>query len=312
MTRASGSRGAGVRGVVLLALATAAPWAPVPLDAQGLGTPRPDPRLASPPPVDTLLAWGRLQEAAWALRDLGDTARADALLARLDSVLRSPPREARPQDIDHQGVSYTWRLRHGDGVQSVFKVDGSDIFCPECGADREVAVYRIDRLLGFDLTPVTVLTEVDDDGRTLRGSAMYFVPGATRPHEVGAAKPDRLRLFDAIIGNTDRHQNNWLLLDGGRVVAIDHNRAFEYTPTTRPKSCWETEIDALREPAGLGLPFERYRTLPADSLRAAAAGLDPARIDQFVAMRDRIVARVDARARNPRARLPTDHCEFDP
>ena len=284
---------------VVLALAVCVGWfgAPAPVSAQAGA-------------VDSLLDRGRLQEAAWALRERGDTARAAEVLARLDTLLRGWPERAEPLAMDSQGVSYTWRLRHGGGVYSIFKVDGSDIFCPECGADREVATYRVDRLLGFDLTPMTVFTRITNSrGDTLSGSTMYFVANARNPRDEGATKPDALRLFDAIIGNSDRHQNNWLLV-GDRVVAIDHNRAFEYRPTTRPKTCWEAQIDSLQAPGELGRPWARYRALPADSLEAALAGVDTVLVRRFVNMRGEIVARVEARVRRPNRALPLTDCEF--
>lgn len=258
--------------------------------------------------VDSLLERGRLQEAAWTLREAGDTARAGQILARLDTILRSRPRRAAPLGMDSQGVSYTWRLDHGGGVESIFKVDGSDIFCPECGADREVAGYLVDRLLQFDLTPMTVMTRiVKENGDTVAGSAMYFVHGAVVPTEVGAEKPDALRLFDAIIGNSDRHPTNWYVLDD-RVVAIDHNRAFEYQPSTRPQTCWETEIDSIAEPVSLGTPWARYRALPADSFRAAIAGVDTTLARRFLDMRDEVIDRVEARIEAPDTTLPRTDC----
>jgi len=258
--------------------------------------------------VDSLLERGRLQEAVWALRDAGEPDRADEITARLEAILAAWPGAATPLSMDSQGVSYTWRLEHGQGVQSIFKVDGSDIFCPECGAAREVASYRLDRLLGFDLIPVTVFTEItNQQGDTLSGSTMYFVNGAKEPGAVGAVKPDALRLFDAILGNSDRHPKNWLIL-GDRTVAIDHNRAFEYRPTTRPQTCWETEIDSLAAPGDLGPPWERYRTLPADSFEAALAGIDTMLVRRFLEMRPVIVERVEARAERPGRALPHEVC----
>lgn len=259
--------------------------------------------------VDSLVALGRLQEAAWAARAAGDTARGEALLSRLETILRRPPESARPLAMDSQGVSYTFRLDHGDGVHSIFKVDGSDIFCPACGADREVAAYRVDRLLGFDLTPMTVPHRIVHEGDTLNGSAMYFVNGARSP-DPEMRKPPSLRLFDAIIGNSDRHSGNWLMV-GDRAVAIDHNRAFEYHPATRPKSCWETELDAVRLDIRLRRPFRRYRTLPDDSLAAAVAVLDDAELrTEFVRMRDRVVDRMEQRLDNPERPLRLTDCAF--
>jgi hypothetical protein len=260
--------------------------------------------------VDSLVERGKLQEAAWLAREQGDTARAEGILDRLAAVLRSAPERARPLGMDSQGVSYTYRLGHGQGVESIFKVDGSDIFCPECGAAREVATYRVDRLLGFDLTPMTVPLRILTNGDTLDGSAMYFMAGTRTPAEAGVEKTDALRLFDAIIGNSDRHRTNWLVTRDERIVAIDHNRAFEYRPTTRPKTCWETEIDSIARPADLGSPFQRFRTLPAESLAAAVDVLDPDLAARFVAMRPRIIERVDLRTQAPDEVLPHQDCPF--
>ncbi len=262
--------------------------------------------------VESLLAEGRFQEAAWAARAVGDTARADSILNRLRRILLASPEEATPLSVDSQGVSYTFRLTNGSGVEAIFKVDGSDIFCPQCGASREVAVYNVDRLLGVDLTPMTVPQQIVNGGETVPGSAMYYIRDATRPAEHGERKPDLLRFFDAVIGNSDRHGGNWLATPGGHVVAIDHNRAFDYAPLPRSKSCWETEVDSISRPGQLGAPFERYRTLPADSLAAAVDGvLDPTLARRFVAMRDTIVARIQARVRNPRHKLPLHACAPD-
>ena len=257
--------------------------------------------------VDSLLASARLQEAAWAARESGDTMAADAILARLETILRSPPVDARPLGIDSQGVSYTWRLDHGNGVHSIFKVGGSDIFCPTCGADQEVAAYRVDRALGVDLTPMTVRATVVADGDTMSGSTMYWVHDATVAGTVDAKKPDLLRFFDAAIGNSDRHNGNWFLLHG-RPIAIDHNRAFRYQPPGTPKTCWETEVDSIARPGRLGDAYARYRSLPDDSLAAVFDGLEPELRTRFLAMRPAVIARIEARADRPKRSLPHQDC----
>jgi hypothetical protein len=302
--RPSTRRGAGRRSpapAALLALALAASG---PAAAQGA----PDPGNGV---VDDLLGRGLLQEAAWAAREAGDTARGADILARLDSILRSAPREARPVGIDSQGVSYTWRLDYGGGVEAIFKVEGSDIFCRSCGAHREVGAYRVDRLLGFDLTPMTVHARVVASPRdTLVGSAMYFIHGASAPDVAGTEKHDALRLFDAVIGNSDRHKSNWLVIGDGRIVAIDHNRAFQYQPSATPKTCWETEVDSIARPRQLGPPLDRYRSLPADSVTAAFEGVDPELARLFLDMRPHILSRIYARAREPDRSLPLHDCRF--
>ena len=255
--------------------------------------------LAAQSGVDALLADGKYQEAAWAAREAGDSSRADAILARLETILRAAPVSARPLSMDSQGVSYTYRLDHGQGVQSIFKVDSSDIFCRGCGSDREAAAYAVDRLLEVDLTPMTVLTRIVVSGDTLDGSAMYFVDHALSSRDAGAS-----------IGNSDRHPGNWLVLPDGRPVAIDHNRAFQYRPELRPKTCWETEIDSIARPSELGRPLERFRSLPAESLAAAVDVLDPPLAAAFVEMRPRVLDRLDRRIRDPDRRLSYTDCFF--
>jgi hypothetical protein len=140
---------------------------------------------------------------------------------------------------------------------------------------------------------------------------MYFVQDALSPRDVGALKPDRLRFFDALIGNTDRHRANWLVLDDGRTVAIDHNRAFEYHPVSKPKTCWETEIDSIYLPGALGAPFQRARVLPDDSLVGAVEGLDPELVTELLRMRRRVIDRIERRAERPRLALPHEDCQPD-
>lgn len=259
--------------------------------------------------VDSLVALGRLQEAVWAARAAGDTVRSDTLLARLEALLRSEPHSVEPVGLDSQGVSYTFHLHHPGGVESIFKVDGSDVFCRICGTDREVASYRVDVLLGLDLTPMVVERRIAGPaGDTLYGSAMYFVHDAIDADELAAAKPDALRFFDAVIGNSDRHPSNWLILPDGRPVAIDHNRAFQFGPVSGATTCWETEVDSIMRPGRLGRAFGRFRTLPDDSLAAAVAALDPPLVDRFLTMRSRVVDRIERRAAEPERPLPHDDC----
>jgi hypothetical protein len=167
------------------------------------------------------------------------------------------------------GLAETYRLTFAHGSQALFKVDGSDPECAVCSANREVAAYRIDALLGFDLTPMTILRSVQlPDGRVVDGSAMYLMRLPSLPGKTGK-KTDRLRFFDAVVGNSDRHPENWLILANGRQVAIDHDRTFQYQPAANAWTCWEEEIDRLgdigkiwgrkaKDGLGLAATVQRY------------------------------------------------------
>ena len=124
------------------------------------------------------------------------------------------------------------------------KDDGSGVFKPKNGERgglrmgveagtyfrRERAAYLLDRFLGFDLVPPTVVREIDGEV----GSFQQFIPDAKtviqlEPSELNevALKQQRIKLwiFDYIIYNSDRHLGNFLVKDG-KVYAIDNGLSF--------------------------------------------------------------------------------------
>ena len=96
------------------------------------------------------------------------------------------------------------------------------VFKEDSGAHFEVAAYLIDRLLGLNLIPPTVMRRVN--GKL--GSLQFFVEGGQNPYVTGGAPSQEMKMLDYLIGNTDRTGKNYLVLPGGRQVAIDHGLAF--------------------------------------------------------------------------------------
>lgn len=97
-------------------------------------------------------------------------------------------------------------------------------------ADREVAAYRLNKLMGGSEVPETVIG-TGPDGK--RGSAQFWIKDAQTSYDYaeehgaeGIAALDRdaverVIALDYITGNEDRHPGNWLVKDG-QIVAIDH------------------------------------------------------------------------------------------
>lgn len=103
----------------------------------------------------------------------------------------------------------------------------------------EIAAYRLDRLLGLGMVPVTVFRNV----AAQPGSLQAWVEDAMteeqrRAEKAGPEDPDVLDdqrrvmvVFDALIANTDRHEGNMLYTrPSWKLHLIDHSRAFRNDP----------------------------------------------------------------------------------
>jgi hypothetical protein len=157
-----------------------------------------------------------------------------------------------------------------------------------------VAAYRLDRMLGLELVPVSV----PRDWRTSRAAYTWWVDdvmmdeggriksGAAPPHPRQWTEQMQLvRLFDELIYNIDRNLGNLLITKGWRVWAIDHTRAFR-TRTTLRKPENVTRCDRQ--------VFERLKQLDRASLqRELGKVLDAGRIRAVLARRDAIVKRLE-------------------
>lgn len=140
-----------------------------------------------------------------------------------------------------------------DNGSGVFKpMDGEIIVSKEgTGYKRERAAYLADLFLGFNLVPPTVIREVD--GRI--GSVQEYVPQSQAGYELGdleeiephiQSQKNILDIFDAIIGNFDRHGGNWLVDKNKKLWAIVHGYAFftDYFNFNIIQDMVESEFDA--------------------------------------------------------------------
>lgn len=172
---------------------------------------------------------------------------------------------------------------------------------------REVAAYVLDRALGFDLVPETVLRHEAPYGE---GSVQRFVEHDPEQHyltliEASSAAIDEqleaMVVFDIIVNNADRKAGHVLLEDGGGIRVVDHGVCFHVDHKLRTVA-WDLAgdpIDAeLRSAAGR--LAERVGD-HADPLRAELTRL--LRADELEAVRVR-ADRLAATSRYPHPRGP--------
>jgi hypothetical protein len=97
----------------------------------------------------------------------------------------------------------------------------------------EIAAYELSLLLGLDTVPPTVAWQLGRRPGSLQlwieKASWGYYPDETRQPadpERWQKELDRMRLFDALIANGDRHPGNILIDSTGKVWWIDHTRAF--------------------------------------------------------------------------------------
>jgi hypothetical protein len=157
-----------------------------------------------------------------------------------------------------------------------------------------VAAYRVDRLIGLRMVPVTV-------PRTWRSERAAFtwwiddvmmdegtrVKSQQQPPDSGIwnEQMQMVRLFDQLIANTDRNAGNLLIGKNWEVWAIDHTRAFR-TQNTLPPTANITRCDR-QVLAGL-------KTLNRDVLKREIGDfVSDFQINALLARRDQIVALIE-------------------
>jgi hypothetical protein len=186
--------------------------------------------------------------------------------------------------ITASGISGTaWQLvqieEDGETLSAYFKENSrEDNFLPE------VAAFKIDRLLGLGMIPVTVEREVNG-----RHGTLQFVPADTMTERERVANGETwetpcsidkqvqaMYVFDTLIGNPARTPSSMLYSpEDWLLMLVDHERAFDMD-LERPAYLYETELrigdqwrsrlhdlsdDLLQEELGAVLDAERQQAL---------------------------------------------------
>ncbi len=166
------------------------------------------------------------QGALWNLIERGQHEAAQELEHRLAEVLQTAPLKNLSPIRVAPGFSASYVAKFSENIYAVLKE--TDPLLPDSHL-RETAAYRMDRLLGLNMIPLTVPRQIDGKNYSLQ----LFYPMEQKTLR-GAESDLYLRagdviLFDVLIANGDRavHQgHNVIPAVDGRLVAIDHARTF--------------------------------------------------------------------------------------
>jgi len=101
----------------------------------------------------------------------------------------------------------------------------------------EIAAYRMDKLLGLNAVPPVVEREFKGKAGCLslwaesKTNYLKFMESGEKTPPEAIEKTDRMkyimRLWDCLIANADRTQENILLTEDWRTILFDHSRAFQ-------------------------------------------------------------------------------------
>jgi hypothetical protein len=217
-----------------------------------------------------------------------------------------------------EGVTHPYRLflKKGDLEITAFWKNPSgmmDGFLE--GWQYEIAAYRLDKLIGLNMVPVTVEREFQGKKGDLSLSAenKYSLLKVT---DLGIRIPDEAqgqvekmkwlaRAWDSLVGNEDRTRQNVLYTEDWRTILIDHSRAFRSTKKFTEKLMFGAD-GIVKGEDGRALLFrrvprwfyEKVKALTSGSVKeAVGATLTEKEIRSLLARRDLLVKEIDAQVR---------------
>ncbi len=199
-------------------------------------------------------------------------------------ILRVGVNRPKKMLLNKDGVEANTIFRHESTVDnspspSVGTAKGSRYFRDCCKS--EIAAYEMNRILGLNNMPPTVFRTINRRKGSLQLWAEQTMTDKKRKKEK-IQPPDKaswnrqmwdMRVFDNLINNNDRNQDNMLIDSNWRLILIDHTRSFSRDVTLPnpenvthcSRGLWynlnhldEKEIQSLLEPYLNKLEMEAF------------------------------------------------------
>lgn len=212
------------------------------------------------------------------------------------------------EQIKSEAVTNPWRLTlELDGItnDALWKDVQGRVKGYIEGWKYEIAAYLFDKRLGLNMVPPTVEKRFHNNP----GSCQLWVPSKmtmkTKFEQKIKTPPIKVfgwnralnlqRFFDNLIGNEDRHQNNYLITEDWRILLIDHSRSF------RTGKKWTTQIPyGEKNKEGLmqkDMPreiFEKMKALTFDEIKGFIGSyLTDDEINAVLARKDLIIDHIN-------------------
>jgi len=167
----------------------------------------------------------------------------------------------------------------------------------------EIAAYRIDKLVGFNMVPPTI----EKRFRKERGSCQLWIDDSMtlmekveqeiKTPQVKVPLWNRAlykqRAFDNLIANDDRHQNQILITSDFRILLCDHSRSFQTSKKSTKKLIYDENFDEgprLMKQLPRSL-FENIKMLTFEKIKNVVGGyLTDKEIEAVMQRRDLITA----------------------
>jgi hypothetical protein len=156
----------------------------------------------------------------WNLREEGKFKEADLIEQKLETILAKDDFVIERALTGGRSGQNARLVKFANGVKGVLKETKN-----LKKAINEVAAFRVDRLLRFNHVPITVLRNIDGADHSIQ----LFLDQAIEPkiNSLHLSQLEKVRFFDTLIAEPDRHGANFLLWKN-RVVLIDHGSAFGF------------------------------------------------------------------------------------
>lgn len=188
--------------------------------------------------VDELLEVGNIQEIIWRLREENFSDQAMELEKFIAHKLETDE-IIKIIEMD-EGQTNPQLIELGSGLRGVLKTSGYA---------KEVALFNLDRLIGTNVYPTTVLRTVDGEQR----SVQLFIENSWHAHKVATElaqtaddvvkpvppMPKNIKTLRLLGGDWDANAGSWLYPAKGRTVAVDGGEAFKFNKA-ETKSKWRS------------------------------------------------------------------------